>query len=144
LIATSELVRGGVPVVSFTATPLSEMGRLRTFRSHLSRWDFEPYGVCIRRDWLQTCGARPVQYGDDSLWSRLPSEERPFFQKTESRTARGKPVDWTAEREWRHVGDVPLDEIPHDAALLFVPSRAEAELLAALSPWAIAHVGRPS
>jgi hypothetical protein len=137
LIATSELVRGDVPVVSFTAVPLVEIDRLRAFRAHLSRWDFEPYGICIRRDWLQSRGARPVRYGDESVWTELPLEERHFFQKCESHTAGGRSLDWTAEREWRHVGDISLDDIPPQAALLFVPSRTEAETLAGISPWPI-------
>ena len=51
-------------------------------------------------------------------------------------------TDWTAEREWRHVGDVPLDEIPPDAALLFVPTETEAEQLATISRWPVVVVPR--
>lgn len=137
LIASNEFVRGQTPVVSFTAVPLSEIRSLRTYRSHLGRWDFEPYGICIRRDWLQRCGARPVQYGDDPLWDALPAADRPFFQKHESHTSSGKRIDWTTEREWRLVGDMDLGEIPAVAALLFVPSEGEAQQLAATSPWPI-------
>jgi hypothetical protein len=82
-------------------------------------------------------GARPVQYGDDSLWDALPAADRPFFQMDASRTAGGKRIDWTVEQEWRHVGDVELGDLPADAALLFVPSEAEARQLAAASPWPI-------
>ncbi|HPM85147.1 MAG TPA: hypothetical protein PLF81_30805 [Candidatus Anammoximicrobium sp.] len=137
LIASGEFVRGETPVVSLTAVPLSQIHRLRTYRSHLGRWDFEPYGICIRRDWLQRRGVRPVQYGDDSLWDALPAADRPFFQMDVSRTATGKRIDWTVEQEWRHVGDVELGDLPADAALLFVPSEAEARQLAAASPWPI-------
>jgi hypothetical protein len=137
LIASSEFVRGETPVVSFTAVPLGQIHTLRAFRSHLARWDFEPYGICIRRDWLQRRGACPVQYGDESLWEVLPDAARPFFQKCVSHTASGKQIDWTAEREWRQVGDVELSEIPADAALLFVPSETAARQLAAASPWPI-------
>lgn len=137
LIASGEFVRGETPVVSWTAVPLSEIPSLRTYRSHLGRWDFEPYGICIRRAWLEDQGARPVQYGDEASWGALPRDDRPFFQKRESQTASGKRIDWTIEREWRHVGDVELDELPADAALLFVPSEAEARQLAAASPWPI-------
>jgi len=141
LLASSEFVRGETPVVSWTAVPLSELGTLRTYRSHLGRWDFEPYGICIRREWLEGRGARPVQYGDDPLWDALPADDRPFFQKRESHTASGKRIDWTVEQEWRHVGDMELGELPADAALLFVPSEAEARQLAAASPWPIVVLG---
>jgi len=142
LIATSDMVRGDTAVVSFTAVPLSEIHRLRTFRSHLSRWDFEPYGICINRDWLRQRGARPVVYDDECGWEGLAAEDRPFFQKTESKSASGHVMDWTAEREWRHVGDISLDEIPEDAALLFVPSETEARQLAGISRWPVAVVRR--
>jgi len=141
LIAGSDFVRGETPVVSFTAVPLSEIRTLRTFRSHLSRWDFEPYGICIRRDWLQRRGTRPVRYGDESLWESLPPADRPFFQKRTSETAAGRVLDWTVEQEWRHVGDLKLDGIPAQAALLFVPSDAEARQLAASSPWPVVVLG---
>lgn len=137
LMAGSDFVRGRTPVVSLTAVPLSEIGRLRTYRSHLGRWDFEPYGICIRRDWLERRGTRPVRYGDEALWKSLAAAERPFFQKSDSHTASGKLIDWTVEREWRHVGDLTLDGIPADAALLFVASEAEARQLASSRPWPI-------
>lgn len=137
LIASGEFVRGETPVVSLTAVPLSQIHRLRTYRSHLGRWDFEPYGICIRRDWLQRRGTRPVQYGDDPLWDALPDADRPFFQKRTSHTAGDKRIDWTVEQEWRHLGDMELDQLPADAALLFVPSEAEARQLTASSPWPI-------
>jgi hypothetical protein len=140
LLASSEFVRGETPVVSWTAVPLGEIHTLRTYRSHLSRWDFEPYGICIRRDWLQRRGTRPVQYGDEALWDAMPSADRPFFQKRESHTAGGKVFDWTLEQEWRHVGDLRLDGIPARAAMLFVPSEAEARQLAACSPWPVVVV----
>ena len=140
LLASSEFVRGETPVVSLTAVPLGEIHTLRTYRSHLGRWDFEPYGICIRRDWLQRRGTRPVQYGDEALWDAMSSADRPFFQKRESHTAGGKVFDWTVEQEWRHVGDLKLDGIPARAAMLFVPSEAEARQLAASSPWPVVVV----
>ncbi len=144
LLASNELVRGDEAVVSLTAVPLREIHQLRTFRSHLARWDFEPYGICIRRDWLQQQGARPVHYGGDSLWDQLPVDERPFFQRRQSQTAGGAVMDWTVEREWRLRGDLRLDEIPSDAAIVFVPTRVEARQLAAGSPWPVAVLDQRS
>jgi hypothetical protein len=92
----------------------------------------------VRRDWLVQQGARPVIYGDNRVWSRLDQNLRPFFQLRSSRGRGGmRRFDWTAEREWRHVGDVLLDAIPPDAALLFVPQEAEAQALSLRSPWPI-------
>jgi len=143
LMAGSEFVRGRTPVVSFTAVPLPEIGRLRTYRSHLGRWDFEPYGIGIRRDWLERRGTRPVRYGDEATWSRLALADHAYFQKNASHTAHGKRIDWTVEREWRHVGDLALNGIPADAARLFVATEAEARQLASSSPWPIVVVPSP-
>jgi hypothetical protein len=131
------MVRGDVPVVSFTAVPARELGRLHAYRSHLSRWDFEPYGISIRREWLAARGTRPVTYGEESLWDQLPAGDQPFFQLRQSRSAGGTVWDWTVEREWRHVGDVRLDTIPADTACLFVPTAEEARQLAQISRWPV-------
>jgi hypothetical protein len=137
LIATGQLVRGEQEVVCFTEVPLAEMPDRRSYRSHLARWDFEPYGVCILRDWLQQAGARPVQYGDEEDWLQLPENERPFFQKRLSHCPSGEVIDWTIEREWRHPGDVDLSTLAADEALVFVPTMTEARQLAAISPWPV-------
>jgi hypothetical protein len=80
LIASSLAIRGRYRIVSFTAVPLAELPRLRVFRSHRSRWDFEPYGICIRREWLERRGAQPVRYGGEPDWQRMAEPDRPFFQ----------------------------------------------------------------
>jgi hypothetical protein len=138
LVATSQTIRGDQAVVSFTAVPLREVSRLRVYRSHLGRWDFEPYGICVARNWLESRGARPVRYGGDRLWESMAKDDRPFFQKQASRDGETNVIDWTIENEWRHVGDVNLRELPSDAGLVFVPTSEEAEQLARLSRWPVA------
>jgi hypothetical protein len=135
ILASAESIRGTRPVVCFTAVPLAELPRLRTFRPHRGRWDFEPYGISLRRQWLQQHGARPVRYGDASLWERLPNAERPFFQCRYA--GKDRTIDWSIEREWRHVGDLDLSRLPDDAAWLVVPTREEARLLSPWSRWPI-------
>lgn len=139
LIATSRMTRDSTDVVSFTAVPPQSISELRTFRAHVGRWDFEPYGICIRKEWLERRGSKPVRYGDDSLWASLAESERPFFQVSMSgKQRRGKAIDWTVEQEWRHPGDIDLAELPADQAVVFVPTHHEAELLSAISRWPIA------
>jgi hypothetical protein len=135
LVASADTIRGAQPVVCFTAVPLAELPRQRIFRPHRGRWDFEPYGISVRRDWLQRHGARPVRYGDTSLWDRLPNGERPFFQCRYAGT--DHTIDWSAEREWRHVGDLDLSRLPGDAAWLVVPTREAARVLSRFSRWPI-------
>jgi hypothetical protein len=141
LVATARTIRGGTPVVSFTAVPLAELRRLRVFRPHRGRWDFEPYGICIRRDWLEQREARPVRYGDDRLWNRLAPAERPFFQLRQTRRSSARAtIDWSVEDEWRVVGDVGLESIPRDAALVFVPTEGEADQVAPICRWPVTVV----
>lgn len=133
LVASSESVRGTEEVVCFTAVPLWELQKLRVFRPHRGRWDFEPYGVCIDRDYLAATGARPVTYVDANA-SVAPNA---MVQRAVSMTKSGAAWDWTVEREWRHLGDLALDKIPEDAAFVFVPTPEEAQLLRQISPWPV-------
>jgi hypothetical protein len=139
LLATNQLVRGDTRVVSFTAVPLVDLPKMRTYRSHLGRWDFEPYGLCIRRECLSSYGAEPVRYGDESLWESLGEAQRPFFQKNGGRL----DVDWSAEQEWRHIGDLDLSLLSNDEALVFVPSQLEAARIARISRWPVTVLSKP-
>jgi hypothetical protein len=139
LLATNITIRGGAPVVCFTARALGEMKELRKFRVHRQRWDFEPYGICIERAWLERLGARPVIYGNAELWERLDDRQRPFFQQ---RFTRGEArIDWAVEQEWRVEGNVDLRQLPEDSAVLFVPTLKEAYWLSCQSPWPIVVLG---
>ena len=138
LIASATGIRGETAVVSFSANPLHELTKQRTFRAHRGRWDCEAYGLCVRRQWLQAHGALPVIYGDDDQWASLPKSDRAFFQLKTTRSRRGtKTIDWSQEAEWRVPQDVDLSEASRDDLLLFVPTQAEAQQLAAISPWPV-------
>ena len=82
---------------------------------------------------------RPVRYGSRTELAALSPAERPYFQLRYS--GRRNRYDWSVEREWRHVGNLPLDDLPIDAALVFVPHRNAAESLLAVSPWPIVVLG---
>jgi hypothetical protein len=139
--ATNGTIRGGARVVCFTELPLHELAGRRVYRRHRSRWDFERYGICIRRSWLETRAARPVLYGDADDWFHLSPPDRPFFQiRTTRATPGGRRIDWTEEREWRHPGHVDLRSLGIDDALLFVPSRDEACTLGKIARWNIVVV----
>ncbi len=59
---------------------LSEFRSRRTFRNHLNRFDFEPWGIAFRRSALKGL-AQAVTYGSDDDWHRLPEQARHFFRK---------------------------------------------------------------
>jgi len=147
LLASSQGIRGKSSVVCFSAVPLVQLGDRRVWRRHRRRWDFEPFGLAIRRAVLKSLGARPVLYGGETAWATLPVAERPFFQKSavdsrdgsrvvasaQESVAQGATWDWRDEREWRIVGDVALADIATSDALTFVPDEQAARVVARLS-----------
>lgn len=138
ILGSSNLTRDPRSVVCFSDIPLEQLKERRVFRSHLSRWDFEPYGLAIDRDLLRDLGARPVIYGDNSTWDSLSLPDRPFFQ---SQRSASEKIDWKLENEWRIVGDLRLELIPYDQALVFVATEAEANTIGDLCHWPIVVMG---
>jgi hypothetical protein len=134
ILATNHLTRDPRPVVCFSEIPLSQLAQRRVFRPHLSRWDFEPFGIAFDRALLESLGARSVIYGTERDWDALPEEDRPFFQVEHSKSQK---IDWRSEHEWRKLGDVDLDQIPHDQAVVFVKSESDAQWVDAISRWPI-------
>lgn len=133
--ASSRLIRGGMPVVSLTAVPLDALRERRVYRRHLQRFDFEPYGICMRRDVLSQQGARPVIYGDEACWERLTPDQRPYFQTAQSKGA--AVINWASEQEWRIVGDIDLSAFGPDELIIFVRSRQEAERIESRGEWPV-------
>jgi hypothetical protein len=134
ILATNRLTRDRRPVVCFSEIPLSQLSQRRVFRPHLSRWDFEPFGMAFDRALLESLGARPAIYGTEQDWVELPAEDRPFFQVELSKSGQ---IDWQTEHEWRILGDVNLNQIPHDQAVVFVKTEADAQWVDAISRWPI-------
>jgi hypothetical protein len=46
-------------------------------------------------------------------------------------------IDWSVEKEWRQLGDLSLDGLSHDDAILFVPTLEEARKLLEISRWPV-------
>lgn len=138
IFASHRLIRGRFDVVCFTESDWQTLRQSRVYRSHLSRWDFQPYGIAIKKETLQRLGARPVIYGDTETWDSLQAEHRPFFQRARSTGKRSdREIDWTTEREWRLLGDCPLDRITLEEAMVFVSSPDEIPMVAQISRWPV-------
>jgi len=135
LWASSEAIRGGHRVVSFTEVPLHEFRQRRTYRRHRRRYDFEPWGIAIRRDVLTSAGARPVIYGDEETWRKVSDQDQPFFQNI------GTGDGWTQdEREWRIRDHVQLKELPPSAVIVFVDSNAALRMVQKQTDWQVVVV----
>ncbi len=136
LIASHELKRSKVPTVSLTEIPLRELLQRRHFQSHIGRWDWEPYGICIRQNWIEQQGGRRVQYRSPSRWPAIQPEDQPFFQVTHDPLT-PDVTHWEIEKEWRFVGDIHLAEIPFESAFVFVPTEHEAREISSISRFPI-------
>jgi hypothetical protein len=131
LRASADGIRGSFPVVAFTGVPLHEFRQRRVFRKHRHRFDFEPWGVAIRKSRLMDLGVRPVFYGDDEIWNSLNSEERRFFQKATA----GGATNNSDEFEWRVADDVDLSQLSQADVCVFVDSIEAAQLVSFHCPW---------
>ena len=135
-------------MVCLTEVPLANLPYLRQFRTHRTRWDFEPFGFCLRKQWLLDRGVRPVIYGSEELWETLSDVDRPFFQRNTPEKTELKPgrqeIDWSEELEWRHRGDLDLSELGANDGLVFVPNFHAVERLAAVSRWPVTLWPDPS
>lgn len=140
LRASAEGIRGSFPVVAFTGVPLHEFRQRRVFRKHRHRFDFEPWGIAIRKSRLMDWGVRPVIYGDDEVWNFLGSDKRRFFQKATS----GGATNNSDEFEWRAVGDLDLSRLPRADVCVFVDSMDTAQLVSFHSPWHVIIVPEKS
>jgi hypothetical protein len=140
LLGSQKLTRGERNVICLTQHSVFDLPQLRVYRKHLARWDFEPFGIAIKRRVAEHWGARPVCYGTADEFERLPSEEIPFFQQAESIIS-GERIDWRMEREWRMLDDLLLNQIGPTDAFLFVPTIDAAQCLQPFSRWPIHIVG---
>jgi hypothetical protein len=139
LRASREGIRGRFAVVSLTEVPLSEFRSHRVFRPHRHRSDFEPWGVAIRREAITRLGGRPVVYGSEPDWERLPDHDRPWFQRFDP----GHGLDTRPEREWRVTADIDLHALPGNSCCLFVDSEDAAKAFRRHSPWPVVVVPAP-
>lgn len=121
------MVRGGVPVISFTERNPRETMESSSYRSALGRWNYEPYGIAINRDRLVEFGTRKVIYGNRNDYNLLNPALKPYYQYTGRRNRGGatEKVNWEKEREWRIIGDIDIESIKQDV-MLIVPTREEA------------------
>jgi hypothetical protein len=136
ILASGKLIRGGRPMCCFTEVPLDQFSARRVFRPHLSRWDFEPFGVAVRRAALELTDARPVQYLARSAIGKIDRETLAWVLPGDART------DWRGEREWRVAGNVDLRQFPVEDVFVFVPDQKCAERIRPFSRWPIINLAK--
>lgn len=122
--ASSKRIRVGLEVVGFTeSNPREVLSQMRWLPKRVN-WNFEPYGIAIRKKAAEKIGIKPVIYGYPDDYELLPDPDKPYFQ------SRGqKDVDWSIEREWRHIGDLDLAKIHPEDLKFLIWRKREAGLL---------------
>ncbi len=134
LLGSARVSGHDMPVVCWSEVPLPECLTRRTFRAHLGRWDYEPFGLALRRSAAVRLGILPVIYGPSGGRESLPPSDRWRFQ------AQGTRVDWRSEKEWRCYGSLDLAQVSSEEALVFVADAESAEATVAVSRWPVVIV----
>ncbi|MGD9506108.1 MAG: hypothetical protein AB7W37_14425, partial [Syntrophobacteraceae bacterium] len=122
--ASARVIRGSIPVVSWTSRSPLELGAIRRWNRALIRWTFEPYGIAVRRARLLRCGAKPVIYAREKSFGKIKLSER-YRLHPEGPSRRS----WKAEKEWRLAGDFDLRGLAPGDGFLFAPTSEDAERL---------------
>jgi hypothetical protein len=122
--ASARVIRGSIPVVSWTSRSPLELGAIRRWNRALIRWTFEPYGIAVRRSRLLRCGAKPVIYAREKSFGKIKLSDR-YRLHPEGPSRRS----WKAEKEWRLAGDFDLRGLAPGDGFLFAPTSEDAERL---------------
>ena len=121
IYASSKRIRKSIRCVGFSdLDPKSMLNWMRWLPKRVG-WNFEPYGIAVKKEATGKAGIRRVIYGDDKLYDKLPENDKPYFQ------SRGeKNVDWSQENEWRKIGDLTISDISGKDMVLMVWKKTEA------------------
>jgi hypothetical protein len=129
---SDRLMPGSHSMISLTATAPFELLKIIRWRPAFIRWNFEPFGISIKKATLESHGALPVTYGTNDQHNRLPEAKKPFFQRIEPE---GK--NWRVEKEWRHPGDLDLTRLGRDDAIVWVTSPNQIPEIQTISPFPV-------
>ncbi|MGH8010866.1 MAG: hypothetical protein ACREQ4_00035, partial [Candidatus Binataceae bacterium] len=98
----TRMVRGKQEAVCLCDAPLSELNDLMR---RANRRRYEPFGIALDKRYAFSAGTRPVIYlpwaeaeqllDGAQMWRVVPLE-----------LSNDSSIDWTFEREWRHLGDL--------------------------------------
>lgn len=133
-LVLASVIRQQQRAVSFTEVPLGDFRQRRVYRRHRRRYDFEPWGIAVRRTALKELGAQPVRYGSTDPNTVDDDVDSVWYQPATDQSGR---IDWREEREWRIAADLSLDQCPDSAVCLFVDTAEEAAVVQAQTTWPV-------
>ncbi|MCD6250478.1 MAG: hypothetical protein J7J98_09130 [candidate division Zixibacteria bacterium] len=131
VLASPRHMPGGVMTISFSALRPCEVIPLMRWRARYGEMSFEPYGIGLTREIAQQIDIHPVNYYRADDKKSIPAELAWLSQ------SKGKITDWRGEKEYRHLGDLSLEEIPPDAIVLYCRTSVEAERLQHRYPYRV-------
>jgi len=123
ILSSGHHMPGGTPTVSFSSLAPKDVVPLMRWRARYGEMSFEPYGIGIDRELSRQIGIREVIYHDGAQQEYIPDDQ---LWRSQSR---GKITDWTAEQEYRVLGDLSLRDIACESTALFCMTELEAERL---------------
>lgn len=113
LLGGNGFIKGGYTCICFSEAPIAKLSYLLALNDSDS-YKYQPYGIMVDKKWLYQQGARPVIYGPDPDFDRLPEEMK--YRHVRFWLSDRYSVDHTSEREWR----IRTDELPIDKAQVTV------------------------
>ena len=121
IYASSKRIRKSIRCIGFSDRDPESMLKWMRWLPKRVGWNFEPYGIAIKKEAAVKVGIRQAIYGDDELYEKLPENDKPYFQSKGM-----KNVDWSEENEWRKIGDLALIDIPGKDLAFIVWKKNEA------------------
>jgi len=101
---SSRMMPTGVRGVCLFDAPPQELAHLLTPQN---RRRYEPFGVAIDKRYAFSMGARPVIYMPAAEAATILDADE-MWRVVSIDMNRNPPIDWTFEREWRVLGDLPI------------------------------------
>lgn len=101
---STRMIGGGHRGVCLFDAPPHELEHLLTPRN---RRRYEPFGVAVDKRYAFLQGARPVIYMPTGEASVILDEDE-MWRVVSIDLSRNPAIDWTFEREWRVLGDLPI------------------------------------
>lgn len=91
-------IKGKYRCVCFSEAPVSKLPYIMA-NAPAHKFKYEPYGVMVDKRWFYKQGGRPVIYGSEDEFERLPEDMK--HRHVQLRLDAPYDIDFTWEREWR-------------------------------------------
>jgi len=125
LLGGTGFIKGGYKCVCFSEAPIGKLSHLLAEKDQ-GVFKYQPYGVMVDKTWLYRLGGRPVIYGPELDFSKLPDEMK--YRHVRFWLGQDYTIDHTWEREWR----IKIDALPitPDDVTIVVPDRITKDVFA--------------